>query len=96
MRFDASSPRSLCLAGMLLLLAASLAPPGMADEPVHAFTGAQILPIAGDPIEDGVLVVRGRRIEAVGAAGAVSIPPAATVHDVAGKVIMPGLVDTHS
>jgi imidazolonepropionase-like amidohydrolase len=43
-----------------------------------------------------VLVVAGGHITAVGAAGSVRIPADAQVVDVAGKVIMPGLVDTHS
>jgi len=43
-----------------------------------------------------VLVVQGGKIVAVGREGAVRIPNGAEVHDVTGKVIMPGLVDTHS
>ena len=62
----------------------------------QVFRGARIIPIAGAPIENGVLVVQNGKITAVGAAGAVREPANAVVHDVAGKVIMPGLVDTHS
>ncbi|MCG8457545.1 MAG: amidohydrolase family protein, partial [Holophagales bacterium] len=51
---------------------------------------------AGEPIADGVLVVDGGSIVAVGPAAEVEVPDGATTHDVAGKVIMPGLVDTHS
>lgn len=65
------------------------------DRP-RAFRGAHIIPIAGPEIPNGVLVVQGGRITAVGAAGSVSIPSGAEVVDVSGKVIMPGLVDTHS
>ena len=61
-----------------------------------AFRGARILPIAGPAIDNGVLVVRGGKIVAVGAAGAVTVPAGARVVDATGKVIMPGLVDTHS
>jgi imidazolonepropionase-like amidohydrolase len=68
----------------------------MAQEKPVAFRGARIISIAGAPIENGVLVVAGGRITAVGAAGSVRIPADAQVVDVAGKVIMPGLVDTHS
>src|SRR6185369_262651 len=63
---------------------------------LHAFTGARILPVSGQPIEDGVLVVRDGRIEAVGPRTQVSVPQGAQVHDVQGKVIIPGLIDTHS
>ncbi|MHB1329097.1 MAG: amidohydrolase family protein [Gemmatimonadales bacterium] len=65
------------------------------DRP-RAFRGAHIIPIAGPEIPNGVLVVQGGRITAVGAAGSVTIPSGADVIDVSGKVIMPGLVDTHS
>ena len=50
-------------------------------------------------VASGVLVVRDGKIIAVGPAsgvGAVVAPEGARVVDLAGKVIMPGLVDTHS
>lgn len=62
----------------------------------HVYRGATLYPIAEAPIEDGVLVVQDGTIRAVGAAGAVDVPNNAVEHDVRGKVIMPGLVDTHS
>lgn len=85
--------RSSCLF-LLLLLAWSVSAPVHAQ--THVFRGATIYPIAGAPIEDGVLVAEGETILAVGAAGDVDVPSGATEHDVTGKVIMPGLVDTHS
>lgn len=62
----------------------------------QAFVGAQIIPISGAPIQDGVLVVSAGKIVSVGTRRAVTIPAGAQVIDVTGKVIMPGLVDTHS
>jgi imidazolonepropionase-like amidohydrolase len=62
----------------------------------RAFTGARIFPVSGPVIEDGVLVVSGGRITAVGARASVTIPGDAEVVDCKGKVIMPGLVCTHS
>jgi imidazolonepropionase-like amidohydrolase len=65
------------------------------DAPV-AFVGARLVPIDGPEIADGVLVVHKGRIVAVGPAASTSIPAGASRRDVAGKVILPGLVDTHS
>ncbi len=61
-----------------------------------AFVGAKLLPIDGPEIERGVLVIEDGRITAVGAEGQVAIPGDAARIDMRGKVIMPGLVDTHS
>jgi imidazolonepropionase-like amidohydrolase len=77
------------------LLAAAAALPLTAQEQPHAFRGATLIPISGTPIQNGVLVVQGGRITAVGGPET-AIPAGAVVHDAAGKTIMPGLVDTHS
>ena len=47
------------------------------------------------PIDDGVVIVEGDRVSAVGAASEVSVPPGATVHDLGDHTIMPGLIDSH-
>jgi imidazolonepropionase-like amidohydrolase len=83
----------LTLSAALLTAAAAL--PLAAQEQPHAFRGATILPISGAPIQNGVLVVQGGKIAAVGGPET-PIPAGAVVHDAAGKTIMPGLVDTHS
>jgi len=62
----------------------------------RAFVNARIIPISGTPIEKGTLVVTDGKIVAVGASGAVKIPGGATTVDLAGKTVMPGLVDSHS
>ena len=49
----------------------------------------------GAPIENAVLLIAGERIEAVGGSEAIRIPAGADVIDVAGKTIMPGLIDAH-
>lgn len=51
---------------------------------------------AQEVIEDGVVVVRGERIVAVGKRGEVAIPAGAREIDVAGKTVMPGIVDAHA
>ena len=82
------------LFGMVLWLGLAL---GLgAQEKPQVFTGAQIIPIAGEPIAHGVLVVQGGKILAVGEVGQVTLPAGAEIHDVTGKVLMPGLIDSHS
>jgi imidazolonepropionase-like amidohydrolase/Tol biopolymer transport system component len=72
-----------------------------ADKPsgVVALTGARIVTMAaadGGIIDDGVIVVRGDRIVAVGRRGEVDIPAGAKTVDFSGKTIIPGLVDAHA
>jgi imidazolonepropionase-like amidohydrolase len=69
--------------------------PPTTDVPV-AYRGARIHTAAGLPIDNGVLIVDKGKILAVGPAASTPIPDKAVVHDLAGKVIIPGLVDTHS
>ena len=59
------------------------------------FKGATIYPVDGPKIEDGVMIVEGGKIKAIGSAKDVEIP-AVEVIDVSGKVILPGFVDAHS
>ncbi|MGH2568506.1 MAG: amidohydrolase family protein, partial [Bacteroidota bacterium] len=68
----------------------------LAQEKPHAFRGATIYPIEGNSIENGVLLVQHGKVLALGNSGEVNIPADAVVQDVAGKIIMPGMVDTHS
>ncbi|MEX0636188.1 MAG: amidohydrolase family protein [Ferruginibacter sp.] len=82
--------KQLFLASLLWLCASA-----MAQEKPVAIKGATIYPIAGAPISNGILVVHKGKILSVGAAGS-AIPADATVLDATGKVLMPGLVDSHS
>ncbi|MBI1235622.1 MAG: amidohydrolase family protein [Alphaproteobacteria bacterium] len=64
-----------------------------------ALTGARIVTMAaedGGIIENGVIVVQGNRIAAVGAADEVEIPAGAQTVDVTGRTIIPGLIDAHA
>jgi len=59
--------------------------------------GARIITMKGDEIiPSGDVVVTGNRIVAVGAQGSVTVPSGARIIDVAGKTIMPGLIDVHA
>ena len=60
-----------------------------------ALTNARIVTMRGDEvIEKGTILVEDNRIKAVGAS--VSVPPNAKRIDMAGKTIIPGLIDVHS
>ena len=61
-----------------------------------AYINAKIIPIVGEPIEQGILLVQNGKIVAVGDARTVKLSADVLVVDAKGKVIMPGLVDTHS
>jgi imidazolonepropionase-like amidohydrolase/Tol biopolymer transport system component len=79
----------------------SLAMPVRADVPqgTVALVGAKVITMAnqaGGIIEDGVVLVEGNRIRAVGRRGEVAIPPGAQTVDVTGKTIIPGLIDAHA
>jgi imidazolonepropionase-like amidohydrolase len=77
---------------LLLLLSGA----AMAQDKPQAYIGAQIITISGQPIANGVLVIHRGKIVAVGANGSTQIPADAERHEVSGKVIMPGLIDSHS
>jgi imidazolonepropionase-like amidohydrolase len=85
--------RGLGLHLVVFLLSAPLA--SAADRPV-AFRGARMLSGAGPAIDDGVLIIHQGKIAAVGSSRDTAIPADAEVIDLHGKVIIPGLVDTHS
>jgi imidazolonepropionase-like amidohydrolase len=63
---------------------------------VLALTGARVIDGTGQaPIERGTIIVNNGRIQAVGAEGSVTIPAGATRVDLAGKTIVPGLINAH-
>ncbi len=74
-----------------------------ADMPsgIKALVGANVVTMRDadnqqEVIEGGVVVIDGNKIVAVGKADDVSIPKGAQVIDVAGKTIIPGLIDAHA
>ena len=79
----------------------STKPPNQQDQPgqgkdVKAFEGARIIDGTGsDPIENGILVVRDGRIDAVGPSESTAVPDGAQPIDVAGRTIIPGIIVTH-
>ena len=82
--------RAVSAAGLLAL---ACTPPGKGKT---AFVGAQIFDGSGGAgIADGVIIVSGGHIERMGAAG-IRVPRGATVVQLSGKWIVPGLIDGHT
>lgn len=68
----------------------------VAQSRVTAFIGANIIDGQGGPvIENGVILLKEGKIIQVGSVGTADIPNDAEMIDVAGKTIMPGLINTH-
>ena len=61
-----------------------------------AFVGGRLIDGTGaDPVPSAVVLVDGDKIQQAGPASQVQVPDAAHRIDVAGKTIMPGLIDAH-
>ena len=58
-----------------------------------AIVGGRVIPVAGAPFEDGVVLIADGRIEAAGRD--VRVPDGVERVEAAGKVVLPGLVDAH-
>jgi imidazolonepropionase-like amidohydrolase len=65
------------------------------DKPV-VLTGGKLLTITHGVIENGVVVMQGGKIAAIGAAGSVQTPSGAQVIDVTGMTVYPGLIDSET
>lgn len=64
-----------------------------------ALVGARVVTMEnseGGVIEDGVILVEGNRITAVGSRDSIAIPADAKQIDLAGRTILPGLIDAHA
>ncbi len=67
------------------------------DAPVVALTHVRVVDGTGAPArEDQTLILRGGRIEKMGAASAITVPKEAQVLDLAGHTVLPGLVGMHN
>lgn len=59
-----------------------------------AIKGGRIIPVAGAPIDGGVVLINKGKIEAVGKD--IAIPAGVKVIDATGKVVIPGFVEAHN
>ncbi|MFZ3263337.1 MAG: amidohydrolase family protein [Terriglobales bacterium] len=88
-------PRPLPLMlGLLLLLTSILSTRAVAQDKPIALKGGKLLTITHGTIDNGVLVMQGGKITAVGAN--VAIPANAQVIDATGMTIYPGLIDSET
>jgi len=67
-----------------------------ADRPTLAIVGGQVLDgYGGPPIRDGVVLIAGERIVAVGPQSEIAIPPGIETISTEGMTVLPGLMDMH-
>ncbi|MEX0720563.1 MAG: amidohydrolase family protein [Balneolaceae bacterium] len=78
----------------ILILIPSLFLANQTAEAQIAVKGETVYTMAGDPITDGVVLIRDGKIERVGSASDINIPSDYEVHEA--EVITPGLIDAHS
>ncbi len=97
MSFQALVPLLLFIAGVLAHgKTVAQEPRPASGEPLLAVRAAGLVDVrAGRLVPDAVLLVRGERIEAAGAAAEVSVPEGARVLDLGQLVLVPGLIDAH-
>jgi imidazolonepropionase-like amidohydrolase len=88
--------RIICVVASLVLANLALAQNSAQANPVHAYTNVRLIIGNGELIERGTLLARGDVVLDVGLSSVVAIPEAALQHDLAGKTIMPALVNTHA
>ena len=70
--------------------------PAASTSAVRLFTGARVIVGDGRVVEEGAFLVRDDLIVRVGSAAEVTAPPGASVVDLAGRTVMPALVNTHA
>ena len=60
-----------------------------------AITGGYVVPVEGEPVEGGTVLIAAGKIAAVTGPGT-ELPPGTEVIDATGKWVLPGLVDAHT
>lgn len=89
--------RTFAAAACLMLLAGPARPTlAQTQGSATAFVGARVIPGDGRaPIENATIVVFNGRIVEVGPSASAKVPSGATRVDLAGKTVMPTIIDTH-
>jgi imidazolonepropionase-like amidohydrolase len=85
---------AVCAAALAIPAAAAEAPPPTA-EPVTAIRAGKLIDVvAGRTLPNQVILIRGRKIAAVGAG--LAIPDGAKIIDLSKMTVLPGLIDCHT
>ncbi|HXC95911.1 MAG TPA: amidohydrolase family protein [Edaphobacter sp.] len=87
---------SLLVAGSSVLLAQARMVDTTPAAGTIAITGGKLLTITRGVIENGVVLIEGGKIAAVGTAASVKVPKGATVVDAKGMTVYPGLFDAET
>ena len=61
-----------------------------------AIIGGHVVPVAGEPVEGGAVLVEDGVITAVGPAGDVALPAGVETVDATGRWVLPGFIDAHA
>lgn len=88
-------PRAATFVMSSFLFCASMAHAAEPGAPT-AYVGAKILTAAGQTFDPGVILVEKGKIVEIGPSDKVSVPEDARQVELAGKTVIPGLVDSHS
>jgi imidazolonepropionase-like amidohydrolase len=84
--------RSFCITAISIFISVLIVPSVPAQETsVVAIKSGTIIPVTSAPIQDGIILIRNGKIEAVGKE--LQIPDDAEVIDATDKVVIPGLID---
>ncbi|MFE9242712.1 amidohydrolase [Nocardiopsis sp. NPDC006938] len=60
-----------------------------------AITSGHVVPVDGDPIDGGTVLISDGKITAVGPAAEVTVPEGAQIVDASGQWVLPGFVEAH-
>ena len=86
----------ICFSWLLLALGGCDVAPDPSGASVTAIVGGDIVTGTGDePLRGATVLIADDRIEAIGPADEIDVPPEATVIDARGKTVLPGIINAH-
>jgi imidazolonepropionase-like amidohydrolase len=84
------------LLGLLAASTLSTSTPAFSQEKAIALKGGKLLTVTHGVVENGVVVMQGGKITAVGPVNTVQVPDGAQIIDASGMTIYPGLIDSET